>query len=565
MGLKAGDSVLGRYEVVDVLGRGGMGEVHRGRHKLLGHTVALKVLTDTSPDTEKRFLREAKLMALVRSPYIVTILDFGHTADNEPCIAMEFIEGEELRVRLRRTGAMPWPDAVALVRDIAHGLQALHSVDVLHRDLKPANVVVAPGPPQMAKIIDFGIARPTGDGDATRLTSTGALVGTPAYMAPEQLLGMALDARSDLYAVGLILHELLTGQLPFPGGDMAAVIRRLQSPPPRAEAPEGRPPIPLQLQELILQCLAADPNARPNSAGQLVAQFEALLRPQQPRAPVQVDVDGVTGIAADSGLWQQTAREAVAVQRTWEPPQQTQNQRPPQPSQPEQSQPMQSQPTLPPQSGGYPVAQQPNWPQTQAPPMQAGQVMWAPVMQSGQGMPAQGGWVQVPPQPQWPQPQAWPPYATPNPYAQYPQTAQFPQTTQGTPPPWMQQQQQPQQIGPQTVPGAAGVRYLVVVKLPPSKLAMPEERRWLASVLGHHGRSFTFGSQFWFALQVVPSPANDAGVAVRGIIQNLAQRYPNQVTHKVRFMAPEFSLNPAQLTGAQPLPAELAEMLGELA
>jgi serine/threonine protein kinase len=119
MGLKAGDSVLGRYDVIDVLGRGGMGEVHRGRHRLLGHTVALKVLTDASEDTQKRFPREAKLMVLVRSPYIVAILDFGHTPENEPCIAMEYIEGEELRVRLRRTGAMPWTDAVTLVRDIA--------------------------------------------------------------------------------------------------------------------------------------------------------------------------------------------------------------------------------------------------------------------------------------------------------------------------------------------------------------------------------------------------------------------------------------------------------------
>ena len=547
MGLKPGDTVLGRYEVMDVLGRGGMGEVHRGRHQLLGHTVALKVLTDTSPDTEKRFLREAKLMALVRSPYIVSILDFGHTADKLPCIAMEFIEGEELRVRLRRTGPMAWHDAVALIRDIAHGLAALHAVDVLHRDLKPANVVVAPGPPQMAKIIDFGIARPTGNADATRLTSTGSLVGTPAYMAPEQLLGLTLDARSDLYAIGLMLHEMLTGQLPFPGADMAAVMRRLQSPPPRAEAPRGLPPIPSALQDLLLACLAANPEARPPKAAQLAAHLEALLRPDArpaAHAEANVDVHGVTGIAPDSGLWLQTAHEAAAVQRTWEPPQPTQptlNQRAPQPSQPIPNQPPQ-QPM--PQSGGYPPAPQ-GWQQTPAP------VMWAQV---------QGGWVPM-------QQQVWAPgmpNPTPSPYAQYPQNAP------ATMPPWMQQpppQQPPSgshQIGPAPIVGSSGVRYLVVVKLPPSKLAMPEERRWLASLLGHHGRSFTFGAQFWFALQVVPSPANDAGVAVRGIIQKLAERYPNQATHKVRFMTPEFSLNAAQLTGAQPLPAELAEMLGEL-
>ena len=549
MGLKPGDSVLGRYEVLGLLGRGGMGEVHRGRHQVLGQTVALKVLTDTSAETEKRFLREAKLMALVRSPYIVAILDFGHTPDNLPCIAMEFIEGEELGVRLRRLGALPWMEAVMLARDIAHGLNALHAVDVLHRDLKPGNVVVAPGPPQLAKIIDFGIARPTGNADATRMTSTGALIGTPAYMAPEQLLGLALDGRSDLYAVGLILHEMLTGELPFPGRDMAAVIRRLQVAPPPAVAPEGRPPLPPALVTLVQQCLAGDPTDRPASAADLVVHLDALLRPhgQQTsavhRAVPDVDVSGATGIAPEATAWPQTSVDPRPASAPWTvpPPQYAQQPAyPPQPQYPQQPQfqPPQQYPAQTPSSGAYPV-------------------MWAPVMQP-QMIQTPQGWVQA-------APQAWP-------YPTNPQYTPYPPTTPAPMPPWAQTPYPPQQpspsgthqIGPSTVPGAGGVRYLVVVKLPPSKLAVSEERRWLASILGHHGRSFTFGSQFWFALQNVASPANDAGVAARGIIQKLGERYPNQASHRVRFMPAEFALNAAQLTGAQPLPADLAEMLNEL-
>lgn len=577
MGLKTGDTVLGRYEVQSLLGRGGMGEVHRGRHQLLGHTVALKVLTDTSPETEKRFLREAKLMALVRSPYIVSILDFGHTPDNLPCIAMEFIEGEELGTRLGRSGAVPWTEAAALARDIAHGLQALHAVDVLHRDLKPANIVVAPGPPQIAKIIDFGIARPTGNADATRMTSTGALVGTPAYMAPEQLMGLALDPRSDIYAVGLILHEMLTGQLPFAGRDMAAVIRRLQSSAQRAEAPAGVPKIPAALQQLVLQCLSTDPDGRPRTSAELVLRLEGVLRPATagrtsgvvPTEP-SVDIDGATGIATDADLWQATANEMLATsnQRPATPPSGGWPQQTPGPASWPQSGPQTGQQNGPPT---YP--QQLTTQQTQAQQMYMQQMQaqhMAAQQLAAQQMAMQAGWAPMPQPQMWTDaygnPQTWPPgsgYAMPNPYGQAPQPN--PAMMQ----PWVQTPMPrppsgAQQFGPPVVPDAAGVRYLVVAKLPPSKLALPEERRWLASILGHHGRSFTFGSQFWFALQVVPSPANDAGVAARAILQKLAERYPNQATQKVRFMPAEFSLNAAQLTGAQPLPATLAEMLNEL-
>ena len=230
MTLQTGERVLGRYIVDGILGRGGMGEVYKGHHDRLGLPVALKILTDRSSELEKRFEREARLMARVRHPNIVAIMDFGTTDGGFPCIAMEFIEGEDLSHQLKRRQAMPWPRANQIFAGIVAGLGAMHAAEVLHRDLKPGNIVVAPGPPEVVRIIDFGIARPTGGGHETQLTNTGMVVGTPAYMSPEQMLGVPLDARSDLYSAGLIWFELLTGRGPSAGKSVADMLRRLQEP-----------------------------------------------------------------------------------------------------------------------------------------------------------------------------------------------------------------------------------------------------------------------------------------------------------------------------------------------
>ncbi len=492
MTLEVGERVLERYIVERVLGRGGMGEVHRGRHERLGLIVALKILTDTSPDLEKRFEREAQLMARVRHPNIVAILDFGQTSKGLPVIAMEFIDGEELGARLKRVGALPWASAVHVVRGVLSGLEAMHAAKVLHRDLKPANVVIAPGTPELVKLIDFGIARPTEGNAGTQLTGTGALIGTPAYMAPEQLLGYPLDARSDLYAAGLMLYELVTGGLPHAGAgnsgrDLAGVLRRLQEAPPVAVAPTHLPPLPPSLQALIAASLANDPSGRPPTAGDFVVALDRVAA-ETPVAPAAefVDVFGETAIHPDaqSPLSQAIRQSQVggAQMRSWQPP----------------------------------------------------------------AVPAPSPTV-------FPPTLANPPTRPPQPSSGFALQAQ---TWAGTP--------APTHSSLTPAPLTDGVRYLVAAKLPASRLQQPEERRWLAGLLGSHGRSFTLGQQFWFALQAVPSQPTDSGKVARELLDRLAARYGNNVTTRVRLVQSDFVLTPAQLTGASPMPAALTQMLSDL-
>ncbi|MBM4371166.1 MAG: serine/threonine protein kinase, partial [Deltaproteobacteria bacterium] len=242
MTLSPGARVLDRYVVEACLGEGAMGRVFRGRHEHLDLAVAIKVLSiGTVPDLLERFRREARLMARVRHPNVVAVQDYGFLPDSAPCLVMELVQGEPLEERLRRTGAMPWPDAVHMGLGLLDGLEALHGAGILHRDLKPSNVILMPGTPEVPKLIDLGIALPV-EGASDRLTRTGVLVGTPAYMAPEQILCTRLDERSDLYSLGFLIHEALTGTVPFRADTMASVMRRIREQVPPPVAPRGRPP-----------------------------------------------------------------------------------------------------------------------------------------------------------------------------------------------------------------------------------------------------------------------------------------------------------------------------------
>ncbi len=236
LSLAAGTMVLERYEVIRRLGFGGMGEVYLAEHKVLGVPVAIKTLRAiTGATAVQRFEQEARLMAKIRHANIASILDYGlvqmGTGEELPCIALEFVEGRTLG-DLSRNRAIPWRRALHLFEGILHGLAAIHRHEILHRDLKPANILVAPGPPELPKIIDFGIARP--NAGSAHLTQTGMVMGTPLYMSPEQLMNEALDARSDLYSACLIFYQLLSGQVPHVGDDGQPDLRSrvLQSPPP---------------------------------------------------------------------------------------------------------------------------------------------------------------------------------------------------------------------------------------------------------------------------------------------------------------------------------------------
>jgi hypothetical protein len=262
--LLAGAQVLGRYTLEGVIGRGGMGQVWRARHDLLEMPVAVKTLLAEEEGMRQRLEQEARLMARVQHPNVCRIMDFG-MHEGQHCLVLELLAGEDLEARLKRVKSVSWREALPIVLGLLDGLEAVHGVGMLHRDLKPANVWLLDRPRDTPKLMDFGIARGASP-DATRLTATGMLVGTPAYMAPEVLWGEDASWASDLYAVGLILYEMVTGELPFKSETMAQVMRRLKEAAERPCAPAHQPPLPPNLEAMLMALLSARPKHRPDLA-----------------------------------------------------------------------------------------------------------------------------------------------------------------------------------------------------------------------------------------------------------------------------------------------------------
>ena len=278
MAIKLGETILDRYVVEKELGRGGMGAVYRAQHKTLGMPVAVKVLLLDDDETRARFHREASAMAKVRHANVVSVLDFGETDDDEPVIVMEFVDGESLQDRLDREQALAWPDAVRLACDVLRGLAAVHRAGLIHRDLKPDNIALDRGPPEVAKVLDFGIARSSNAHTvAQKLTATGMVIGTPKYMAPEVLMGQEPDASVDVYAVGLILYEAVAGAPPLSGGSTQPMLRRLREdiPPPVPHLPDGGA-LPPELVQVLLHSVALDPSVRPSTEAMLTTLERCL-------------------------------------------------------------------------------------------------------------------------------------------------------------------------------------------------------------------------------------------------------------------------------------------------
>jgi len=223
------DPLIGRvldskYELLALIGEGGIGAVYRARRLHIGDQVAVKVLHPQYVIEEvslERFRREARATAQLHHPNVVTIHDFGeaHGKDAPAYIVMEFVAGESLRAILKREGRLPLERALWLMRDICAGVGVAHRHNIVHRDLKPDNIIVLPpvseGEREMAKVVDFGLAKLRDLAAGESLTQTGAVVGTPYYMSPEQCRGEALDARADVYSLGAMLYEMLAGIPPF--------------------------------------------------------------------------------------------------------------------------------------------------------------------------------------------------------------------------------------------------------------------------------------------------------------------------------------------------------------
>ena len=237
-----GTILVGRFEIERLAGRGGMGHVYLARDRATGGPAAIKIIQSEPSDSRRaRFLREAQVLAELEHPAIVRYLSHGYTVQHEPFLAMEWLDGEELGLRLAREGVTA-AAAVPLVRRIAEAIGHAHAHGVVHRDLKPNNVMLVGRDLARVKVLDFGVARVQAEAGMTR---TGAAIGTPSYMAPEQARGgRDIDPRADVFSLGCILFECLTGRPPFTGDSIMATLAKilLEEAPRLREARADLPP-----------------------------------------------------------------------------------------------------------------------------------------------------------------------------------------------------------------------------------------------------------------------------------------------------------------------------------
>jgi serine/threonine-protein kinase len=270
---------LGAYRLGRRLGAGGIGAVYAATHVRTGRAYAVKVLLPDAADdatSAARFRREAEALAAVGHAGIVAVHDFDVTDDGVAYLVMDKLEGEDLDARLAR-GPLSLATTQDLLHQVGSALATAHDAGILHRDLKPSNVFLArrPGMPERAVLLDFGLAKLM-EGEHAKLTATGATMGTPMYMSPEQAQGLPVDRRTDVYALGAVLFECLTGRPPFDGPHVTAILAKvLTAPPPRLR--DWNPELPRALDDVIARALAKDPSERPASVPALVAAVNEAI------------------------------------------------------------------------------------------------------------------------------------------------------------------------------------------------------------------------------------------------------------------------------------------------
>jgi serine/threonine protein kinase len=277
----AGQTLDRRYRVGKRLGEGGMSYVYRAEEIETGRQVAVKILLprlSRDPASVERLRREATIAMRLDHPNVCPILRLGETSDRLIYLVMPFLDGEPLSEHETRRGPFPVNEGVSLLVQICHGLQHAHELQIIHRDLKPENVMLVPqgGEEQeyRAVVMDFGLAKERRAGaEVAKLTATGIVLGTPEFMSPEQIRGKPLDGRSDVYALGVLAFELLTGQLPFPGKSaQETMIARLRGQP--AKLRDVRPELPVKLEAVLLKALAIDPAQRFASMNEMAHALE---------------------------------------------------------------------------------------------------------------------------------------------------------------------------------------------------------------------------------------------------------------------------------------------------
>ncbi len=272
-----------KFRIEQLLGRGGMGAVYRARDVRLDRLVALKVVRPellSDGEARQRFRREAQIVARLQHPSIVSVYDYGTFVDGGAFLVMELVRGEDLRRVLQREGRLDTDRALRILTAVCAAIDAAHREGVLHRDLKPENILL-PGGGLDAKVLDFGVAKVMADvpdrdplrtGTGTLVTAAGMIIGTPAYMAPEQLHGVAPDARSDVFSLAVVAYEMLTGELPFGRSSLAEIVMAHARGVP-AFPPD--PALPSHLQRAVQSALDPDPARRTPSVTAFAQQITA--------------------------------------------------------------------------------------------------------------------------------------------------------------------------------------------------------------------------------------------------------------------------------------------------
>jgi hypothetical protein len=319
-----GRMLAGQFRIDALLGQGGMGAVYKGTQLSVNRAVAIKLIAASAPNQDelvKRFRREAEATARLSHPNTVRLFDFGVSDAHELYMVMELLEGCDLSAHLQNQGSMPLTEALRLVRQVLCALSEAHALGIVHRDLKPGNVFLSrvQGGEIFVKVMDFGIAGIEQARDTQKLTMTGAVMGTPAYMSPEQAQGRPVDARSDLYSLGVMLFEMLTGRLPFEADTVVSLLlAHVTKPPARLNEVLPDSPQLAALQSLLDLLLAKTPEERPQSAAAALEAVDALAAgslqlPPRQASGARVAATANTASAATPLGWSVTQGHGAAA------------------------------------------------------------------------------------------------------------------------------------------------------------------------------------------------------------------------------------------------------------
>ncbi|HEY9773339.1 MAG TPA: serine/threonine-protein kinase [Planktothrix sp.] len=314
-----GTTLAGNYEIESVIGHGGMGVVYKARHALMDRTVAIKMLQAqliSDSMSVKRFQQESKAASRINHPNVITVYDFGISPTGQPYIVMDYLEGISLADVIKHEGQVSVERAIRVVAQACDALDHAHKQGVVHRDLKPTNIVLVKYDDEadFVKVVDFGVAKLMNSGaDGQRLTQAGEVCGSPVYMSPEQCMGMELDPRSDIYSMGVVIYETLTGKLPILGKTMVDTMsKHISEQAPRFS--ETRPDlyIPERLESVIFKALAKDPIDRHQTMEELKNDLELAI-PRPGRSQVLRTQNAPEGAAVAAAIFADPKKIGIAV------------------------------------------------------------------------------------------------------------------------------------------------------------------------------------------------------------------------------------------------------------